>query len=36
MKRSHRKAHKNMKKNHKKDLSFIEAVRIYAGMPVEV
>jgi hypothetical protein len=36
MKHHDKKTHKKTKKHHKKHLSFLEAVRLYSGMPVEV
>jgi hypothetical protein len=36
MKRPKHKNHKKIKRQRKKELTFLEAVRLYAGMPVEV
>ena len=36
MKRLQRKNHKKTKTRRKKHLGFLEALRLYAGMPVEI
>lgn len=34
MRRNHHKNHKRIRKYHKKHVNFIEALKLYAGMPV--
>lgn len=36
MRRFSRRSHKKARKNDKKHTGFLEALRLYAGMPVEV